>query len=36
MIDNELPLNESFILSIILVITSLNFEGLGFAVIMLV
>jgi len=36
MIDNGLPLNQSFILSIVLLISSLNFEGLGFAVIMLV
>ena len=34
--DNELPLNQSFISSIILLISSLNFEGLGFAIIILV
>jgi len=31
-----LPLNQSFILSIILLISSSNFEGLGFVIIMLV
>jgi len=33
--DNELPLNQSFIISITLLISSLNFEGLGFAIIMM-
>jgi hypothetical protein len=32
--DNELPLNQSFILSIIMLIYSLNFDGLGFVIIM--
>jgi hypothetical protein len=32
--DNELPLKQSFILSITLLISSLNFEGQGFAIIM--
>jgi hypothetical protein len=34
--DNELPLNQSFILSIIMLISSLNFGGLGFVITMLV
>jgi len=34
--DNELPLKQSFIISIIMLISYLNFEELGFAIIMLV